>query len=207
MVNNCSRWWLISVPLYEQGCLRVRCTAQCATMGLTLILAGIAAVLAALAWRIVRGGGAVLPLVGSAAPDFELPDQRGVMRRSREFRGRWLVLYFYPRDETPGCTRQAICFRDAHGEFTARGIAVCGISVDDPASHARFAEKHRLPFVLLADRKGRVAARYGSLIDFGIVKFARRNAFVIDPNGVLVGIHRGVDPAASAERVLQDVRM
>ena len=157
-----------------------------------------------LVWRIVRGNGA-LPEVGVPAPDFSLPDQQGVTHALADYRGRWLVLYFYPKDETPGCTRQAMCFRDAYDDFTARGVAVCGISVDKPESHARFADKHRLPFTLLADAKGRTAARYGSLIDFGWLKFARRNAFVIDPEGRIAAVHRGIDPARSAERVLRSV--
>lgn len=173
-------------------------------MTLFIVLFVLVALVAALAWRIVRGG-TLLPVAGSPAPDFKLPDQHGRLRTLAEFRGRWLVIYFYPRDETPGCTQQAQCFRDAYADFTARGIAVCGISVDDPASHARFAERHRLPYTLLADHRGRVAARYGSLVDFIAVKFARRNAFVIDPQGVLVAVHRGISPARSAERVLRDV--
>lgn len=173
-------------------------------MVLKLILLVVALLAGMLVWRIVRGNGA-LPAVGSPAPDFALPDQHGVTHALGEYRGRWLVLYFYPKDQTPGCTRQALCFRDAYGEFTARGIAVCGISVDQPASHARFAEKHGLPFTLLADAKGRIAAAYGSLIDFGWLKFARRNAFVIDPAGRIAAVHRGIDPAQSAERVLRSV--
>lgn len=157
-----------------------------------------------LAWRVARQG-AHMPRVGDVAPQFELPDQLGVARASTEFRGRWLALYFYPRDDTPGCRRQAACFRDAHAELTEHGIAVCGVSVDDAASHARFAAKYGLPFVLLADTEGTVAARYGSLVDLGFVRFARRNTFVIDPAGRIAAVHKGVTPADSAERVLRDI--
>lgn len=157
-----------------------------------------------LAWRIV-GLKTPMPRPGQAAPDFELPDQRGVLRSSSEFRGRWLALYFYPRDDTPGCTREAACFRDANDELAERGIAVCGVSVDDAPTHAKFAAKHSLPFTLLADTQGTVAARYGSLLDLGFVRFARRNTFVIDPAGRIAAVHAGVTPAESAERVLRDV--
>lgn len=168
------------------------------------ILALAAALTLWLAWHLVRAN-ARMPRPGEPAPHFELADQRGVMRSSAEFRGRWLALYFYPRDDTPGCTREAACFRDAHGELTGRGIAVCGVSVDDASSHAKFAAKHALPFTLLADTGGAVAARYGSLVDLGVVRFARRNTFLIDPAGRIAAVHKGVTPAASAERVLRDV--
>jgi thioredoxin-dependent peroxiredoxin len=157
-----------------------------------------------LAWHVLRAR-RHMPMPGVAAPEFELPDQRGVLRSASEFRGRWLALYFYPRDDTPGCTREAACFRDANDELAERGIAVCGVSVDDAATHAKFAAKHALPFTLLADTDGAVAARYGSLVNLGFVRFARRNTFVIDPAGRIAAVHEGVTPATSAERVLRDV--
>jgi peroxiredoxin Q/BCP len=164
----------------------------------------LAAIVLWLAWRLV-GVRTRMPRPGEAAPEFELQDQRGVLRCAAEFRGRWLALYFYPRDDTPGCTREAACFRDANDELIERGIAVCGVSVDDAATHAKFAAKHALPFTLLADTDGVVAARYGSLVDLGFVRFARRNTFVIDPAGRIAAVHEGVTPAASAERVLRDI--
>lgn len=173
-------------------------------MATLFVFAVLAALTLWLAWRLVSKN-ARMPRPGEPAPDFELADQRGAMRRNAEFRGRWLALYFYPRDDTPGCRRQAACFRDAHGELTERGIAVCGVSLDDPASHAKFAAKYGLPFILLADTDGSVAARYGSLVDLGFVRFARRNTFVIDPSGRVAAVHRGVTPTASADRVLRDI--
>jgi len=146
-----------------------------------------------------------MPRVGEPAPEFALPDQAGMVRHSREFRGRWLALYFYPRDDTPGCRRQAACFRDAHEALAETGITVCGVSLDDAASHARFAAKYALPFILLADTEGRVAAQYGSLLDAGFVRFARRNTFLVDPAGCVAAVHKGVTPAASAEQVLRDI--
>ncbi len=146
-----------------------------------------------------------MPRIGARAPDFELPDQDGVVRKSRDFRGRWLALYFYPRDDTPGCTRQAVCFRDAQSELLARGVAVCGVSVDDVASHQRFARKYKVQYPLVADPDGAVAARYGSLADFGYIRFARRNLFLIDPEGHIASVRRGVSPTKSAAAVLGDV--
>ncbi|HWI15972.1 MAG TPA: peroxiredoxin [Burkholderiales bacterium] len=168
-----------------------------------LILAAAAAA-AWLGWRIVRRSGRV-PGIGEPAPEFALPDQAGVVRHSGEFRGRWLALYFYPRDDTPGCRRQAACFRDAHEALAEAGITVCGVSLDDAASHARFAAKYALPYTLLADTQGRVARQYGSLFDASFVRFARRNTFLIDPAGRIAAVHKGVTPAASADQLLSDI--
>ena len=130
---------------------------------------------ALLLWRLTAHANRNLPKAGDAAPDFSLPDQNGKVRARDEFRGKWLALYFYPRDDTPGCTEQAAQFRDAMLEIEAVGAVVCGVSVDDSESHAEFARKYNLPFALLADRRGEVSTRYGSLCDFGFIKFAKRN--------------------------------
>jgi peroxiredoxin Q/BCP len=142
-----------------------------------------------------------MPKIGDVAPDFALPDQNGTPRRLDEFRGKWLVLYFYPRDDTPGCAEQAMRFRNAMRELEALGAAVCGISVDSTQSHAAFARKYNLPFTLLADRKGEVAARYGSLRDFGLIKLAKRNTFLIDGAGRVAAVYTGVSPARNAQDV------
>jgi peroxiredoxin Q/BCP len=157
-------------------------------------------------WRITAAAKAHLPKVGDAAPDFELPDQNGGLRSSVEFLGRWLVLYFYPRDDTPGCTEQAARFRDAMGDIEALGAAVCGVSVDDAASHAAFALKHRLSFALLADSRGGVAARYGSLVNLGLVRFARRNTFLIDPQGRVAKVYLGANPSRNAQDITSDLK-
>jgi peroxiredoxin Q/BCP len=161
---------------------------------------------ALLMWRITAFGNRNLPKAGDIAPDFRLPDQHGAVRARDEFRGKWLVLYFYPRDDTPGCTTQAQRYRDAMREFVAAGAAVCGVSVDGSESHAEFARKFDLPFALLADRQGGMAARYGSLRDFGILKFAKRNTFLIDPAGKVVKVYLGVNPARDAEVVAHDLK-
>ena len=161
---------------------------------------------ALLLWRLTAFANRNLPKAGGVAPDFSLPDQNGAMRTSGEFRGKWLVLYFYPRDDTPGCTEQAVRYRDAMREFEAAGGAVCGVSVDDSDSHAAFARKFNLPFALLADRKGETAARYGSLRDLGLMKFAKRNTFLIDPAGKVAKVYLGVNPARNTTDVVNDLK-
>ena len=161
---------------------------------------------ALLLWRLTAFANRNLPKAGGVAPDFSLPDQNGAMRTSGEFRGKWLVLYFYPRDDTPGCTEQAVRYRDAMRELEAAGGAVCGVSVDDSDSHAAFSRKFNLPFALLADRKGETAARYGSLRDFGLLKFAKRNTFLIDPAGKVAKVYLGVNPARNTIDVVNDLK-
>ncbi len=170
-----------------------------------LLITGVIGV-ALLLWRITASAKANLPRAGDVAPPFSLSDQNGKSRALDEFRGKWLVLYFYPRDDTPGCTEQAARFRDAMREFETLGAAVCGVSVDDSESHAAFARKYNLPFALLADRKGEIAARFGSLLNLGVVKFARRNTFLIDPHGKVVKVYLGVNPALNTQEVTADLK-
>lgn len=138
---------------------------------------------------------------GSEAPDFELPADDGMRVRLSSFRGqRPVVLYFYPKDETPGCTRQACAYRDASDSFAARGIALYGVSVDDTASHAAFRAAHRLNFPLLSDAGGEVAKKYGVL---GDRDRAQRTTFVIGIDGRIFRILRDVDPATDPARALE----
>jgi peroxiredoxin Q/BCP len=178
-------------------------TERTLLIGLVLaaILAGVF-----LLWRSNGRIGRNLPRVGDVAPSFALPDQNGVTRTLDEFRGHWLVLYFYPRDDTPGCTEQAGRYRDAMRDIEALGARVCGISVDDTDSHANFSQKYKLPFTLLADAGGSVAARYGSLRTLGFLKFARRNTFIINPAGRIRNIHVGVSAARDTQIVLAELR-
>ncbi len=147
--------------------------------------------------------------VGDLAPDFALPDQQGHIRRLSDFRGQWVVLYFYPRDNTPGCTKQACGFRDLFPEFQKRKVAVLGISVDSVRSHEGFARKYDLPFPLLADQKKEVVRAYGV---WGEKTFmgrqtmgTHRTSFLIDPEGRIAKIYEKVKPEGHAEHVLQDV--
>lgn len=160
-------------------------------------------VLGLLAWRLRPAPGLV---AGETAPEFQLMDQANQPRQLSEYRGRWLVLYFYPRDDTPGCTREACRFRD--DILTLRGInaEVVGISVDTAASHARFAAKYKLPFPLLADTQGKVAAAYSALFTLGPLRLARRTTFIVTPSGKIGRIFKNVDPAHHATEVAQAIK-
>jgi thioredoxin-dependent peroxiredoxin len=142
---------------------------------------------------------------GSEAPDFELATDDGRVRLS-ELRGHPVVLYFYPKDDTPGCTTQACEFRDEYAQFRERGAVVLGVSPDDEASHARFKSKYSLPFTLLADPDREVADRYGV---WGEREYAgrkymgiNRSTFVIDREGRVAKAMYGVKPQGHAEKVL-----
>ena len=169
---------------------------------LIVLVAGVALLL----WRISAFAKLNLPKTGDAAPGFSLPDQNGKLRASDEFLGKWLVLYFYPRDDTPGCTEQAARYRDAMRDIEALGATVCGVSVDGSESHAAFARKYNLPFALLADRNGAAATRYGSLLNLGVVKFAKRNTFLVDPQGKIAKVYVGVNAARNAQDVTDDLK-
>lgn len=145
------------------------------------------------------------PAPGAAAPAFELPDQAGELHRIEDYRGKWLVLYFYPKDDTPGCTTQACEFRDNIFAYRRLGAEIVGISVDDVASHQAFAEKHSLPFPLLADEGGKVAERYGVLRNFGIMKLASRQTFLVAPDGTLARHYEKVDVNTHSAEVLADI--
>jgi len=120
---------------------------------------------------------------GDPAPDFTLPDQDGTPTTLSDLRGSWVVLYFYPADDTPGCTAESCSFRDSHEDFVDAGARVVGISGQDAASHKRFADKHRLPFTLVADEGDEVRTRYGVPKTLGLLP--GRVTYVIDPDGVV----------------------
>jgi peroxiredoxin Q/BCP len=121
--------------------------------------------------------------MGERAPDFALPDANGREVRLADFRGRPVVLYFYPKDDTPGCTKEACSFRDQYQDFRDAGAEVIGVSSDSSDSHRRFAERHRLPFTLLADQGGKVRKLYGVPATLGLLP--GRVTFVIDAEGVV----------------------
>ena len=164
-------------------------------------------IVALLAWRVLRP--TVRVRVGEPAPEFQLPDQQGTQHRLTAYRGRWLVLYFYPRDDTPGCTREACQFRDDFQQLQALRAEVVGVSVDTANSHARFAAKYHLPFPLLADTQGAVAAQYGALIKLGPLKMARRITFIIAPDGRIAHVCPRVNPdqhALEVTHILKDLQ-
>ena len=154
--------------------------------------------------------GAVLaagtPTPGDTAPGFELNDQYGDSHALRDYRGQWLALYFYPKDDTPGCTTEACNFRDNIYAFRRIGAKVVGVSVDSVESHRKFADKYRIPFTILADPEAEVARRYGVLRDSRIGKIAARQSFLIDPDGRIVKHYAEVDPETHTEEVLADLK-
>jgi peroxiredoxin Q/BCP len=149
---------------------------------------------------------AEVPAIGGAAPGFSLPDQNGALRRLAEWRGKWVVLYFYPKDDTPGCTTEACAFRDDLAKLTEQGAQVVGISVDDTLSHKAFADKYHLPFPLLADAKGEVALQYGALSDWLVVKVAKRYTFLIDPDGRIAKTYLSVDASRHSNEIIADLK-
>lgn len=147
---------------------------------------------------------------GSKAPSFNLPDQKGELHALKDYAGSWVLLYFYPKDDTPGCTKEACMIRDNFPSFKKLKITVLGVSADSVKSHAKFAEKYELPFTLLSDEKKEVAEKYGA---WGEKKFMgrkymgmKRVSFLIDPEGKLAKIYDVVRPAEHAEEVLSDLQ-
>lgn len=169
-----------------------------------LILVGLLGALALLVSRMAQAG--EVPKAGEAAPDFNLPDQHGQMHTLQEYAGKWLVLYFYPKDDTPGCTQEACAFRDDLHQLTDLGAQVVGVSVNDSNSHAEFAQKYHLPFPLLADKNAEVAARYGVLINMFLFKVARRYTFLIDPQGRINKVYDKVETSRHSKEIIEDMK-
>ena len=151
--------------------------------------------------RLLTGSRAAAPVAGSAAPDFTLPSQESSVSL-KDYRGSWVVLYFYPKDQTPGCTREAHNFQVDQAKYAERHAVVLGVSVDSVDSHKKFCAKEGLNFKLLADSDGKVSNAYGSLTNLGVVKFAARHTFLIDPSGKVAKAYTSVDPARHSEEVL-----
>ncbi|MBY0341712.1 MAG: peroxiredoxin [Rhodocyclaceae bacterium] len=147
-----------------------------------------------------------VPATGALAPVFVLKDQNGKVQKLEDYRGKWVVLYFYPKDDTPGCTEQACKFRDDMAELTQLGAQVLGISVDDSASHAKFAAKYNLPFPLLADEGGSVAKSYGAYMDWGLFGIARRYTYLIDPQGRVAKAYLKVDTSKHSADIIADLK-
>ena len=147
-----------------------------------------------------------VPPIGAAAPGFSLSDQNGAPRRLAEWRGQWVVLYFYPKDDTPGCTTEACTFRDDLAQLTALGAQVVGISVDDTASHKAFADKYHLPFPLLSDATAEVARQYGALSDWLVIKVAKRYTFLVDPAGRIAKVYLSVDASRHSKEIVADLK-
>lgn len=143
-----------------------------------------------------------MPAVGSEAPDFTLPAQNGSPVSLRQYRGQWVVLYFYPKDQTRGCTIEAHNFETDQDQYRRRNAVVLGVNLDSVDSHKRFCTRESLSFNLLADPEGRTSRAYGSLMNLGIVKFAKRKTFIIDPAGNIASVYGNVDPSKHSAEVL-----
>lgn len=141
------------------------------------------------------------------APDFTLADSNGDMRHLADYKGKWLVLYFYPKDETPGCTTEACSLRDARDDIMALGADVVGVSRDDASSHEKFKANHSLNFTLLSDPDHTVMDAYGAWGKkmFG-VEGVLRKTFIINPDGQVVKVYGRVTPIGHGEQVLADIR-
>ena len=143
---------------------------------------------------------------GHSAPEFELPDQNGQLHSLEDYRDRWVVLYFYPKDETPGCTKEACAFRDNIFAFRKLNAQILGVSLDDVESHKAFADNHGLPFPLLADMNGTTADAYGVKTKMFGMTVAKRQTFIIDPDGIVAKHYEQVKPASHSEQVLADLK-
>ena len=149
-----------------------------------------------------RAADDAMPAVGQAAPTFTLPSQDGAPISLDSFRGKWVVLYFYPKDMTTGCTIEAHKFQDALPQFDAKNAVILGVSVDTVDSHKQFCTKDGLTFHLLADPDHKVVSAYGSLGGFAGITMANRNTFLIDPQGKIAKVWVKVNPNTAASDVL-----
>ena len=144
---------------------------------------------------------------GEPAPDFELLDQDGQMHSMEDYRGKWVALYFYPKDGTPGCTTEACEFRDHIFAFREANCQILGVSLDDVESHREFAQEHSLPFPLLADTEGTTADAYGVKTRLFGLTLAKRETFLIGPDGKVAKHYRKVDPDTHAAELLADLEI
>lgn len=148
--------------------------------------------------------------VGKPAPDFTLLDQDGKNHSLSDYKGKWVLLYFYPKDDTPGCIKEACAIRDHYDGFKKIKAVILGVSVDSTKSHGKFRDKYNLPFILLSDEKKEVVNMYGV---WAKKKFmgreymgTLRNSYLIDPKGMVAKIYEKVTPAIHAEEVLRDIK-
>ncbi|MFK7815711.1 MAG: peroxiredoxin [Gammaproteobacteria bacterium] len=144
--------------------------------------------------------------VGQEAPQFELLDQTETNHKLSDYLGKWVVLYFYPKDDTPGCTKEACAFRDDIVALKNLNVQIFGVSVDSTESHAEFSNKFSLQFPLLADTGGKIASEYNSLTKIGPLKLAKRHTFIINPEGKLAQIYKTVKPATHSDEVIAQIK-
>jgi thioredoxin-dependent peroxiredoxin len=170
----------------------------------SLILGAVVLVGVAMSW--LNTARAESPAIGQPAPAFRLQDQTGDWRALADYRGKWVALYFYPKADTPGCTTEACEFRDNIFAFEAIGATIIGISIDDVKAQKKFADKYSLPFPLLADKGGVAAQEYGVLNNIMGLKLAKRQSFLIDPEGRIAKHYASVDPKTHSKEVLADLK-
>ncbi len=172
-------------------------TQRCSVFMLSLITA-----LLLLLTVASRNAAADTPTVGSPAPDFSLTTNEGKPASLKDYRGKWVVLYFYPKDFTSGCTLEAHNFQQDLAKYEKMNAVILGVSVDSAESHKEFCAKEGLSFKLLADTDVGVSTKYGSVMEYGGAKLSARNTFVIDPEGKIAKVFMGVKPASHNAEVL-----
>lgn len=145
-------------------------------------------------------------VIDSDAPNFTLNDAKGKKHSLTDYRGKYLVLYFYPKNDTPGCTKEACHFRDDMTQLEKLGAKVVGVSIDSSESNGKFAEKYNLPFTLLADTDGKVAASYDALTNLLVIKIAKRHTFLIDPDGKIKKIYTNVNVSNHSQQIIDDLQ-
>jgi len=143
---------------------------------------------------------------GKAAPDFDLPDQHGVFHTLKEYKGKWLVLYFYPKDDTAGCTTQAKNFTKSYKDIEKLGAVVVGASLDDIESHKKFAEKYNIPYTLLADKDEIMANDYDVVKKIPLMHYAKRQTFIINPDGIIAKFYEDVTASTHSDQVIEDLK-
>ena len=168
----------------------------------TILMVCAAAIVLTVSLATVQAADEPMPSVGQTAPTFTLPSQDGNQVSLESFRGKWVVLYFYPKDMTQGCTIEAHNFQRDQAKFDAANAVIVGVSVDTPDSHKQFCTKEGLTFKLLADPEHKVVDQYGSLGNYNGMTIAMRNTFLIDPKGKIVKVWTKVNPQVHSEEVL-----
>ena len=171
---------------------------------ISVILACVVVLAVAIGYRVARAGDKA-PAVGTAAPDFTLNSQENKPVSLHDFKGKWVVLYFYPKDFTSGCTVEAHNFQRDQAQYDAKNAVVIGVSMQDADSHQKFCTKEGLSFKLLADTDSRVSTTYDSVMNFGVTKLSARHTFLIDPQGVIQKAYIDVKPEKHSEEVLADL--
>ncbi|RKG32072.1 peroxiredoxin [Acinetobacter tianfuensis] len=144
--------------------------------------------------------------VGKTAPAFKLQDQNSKWHELSQYKGKWVVLYFYPKDNSPGCIQEANEFKSLYPQFLKNNAAVFGVSLDDVTSHQKFSQKLGLNFPILADSQHQLANQFGIVRNLGITKIAKRETFLVDPNGMIVYHYSSVNTQTHAKQVLADIQ-